>query len=45
MQGIDVSDLSAKDTINICYISEEWADFGINVAITNGRIDSVYGGD
>ncbi len=47
MQGIDVSELSASNLVDICYTAtdDQWADFAINVVLINGRIDAVYGGD
>ena len=45
IQGIDMSALASEDKVDVCYISEQWADYAVNVVISNGRIVEVYGGD
>lgn len=43
--GIDVSWLIAKNEVDVSYAHEDWADLGINVVITDGRITDSYAGD
>ena len=43
--GIDVSWLVAKNEVDVSYAHEDWADLGVNVVITDGRITNSYAGD
>lgn len=43
--GIDVSWLVARNEVDVSYAHEEWADLGVNVVITDGRITDSYAGD
>ena len=45
IQRIDMSALLASNSIDICYTADEWADFAINVVVTDGQIESLYAGD
>ena len=45
LQRIDMSALLASNSIDICYTADEWADFAINVVVTDGQIESLYAGD
>ncbi len=45
LQRIDMSELLASNSIDICYTADEWADFAINVVVTDGQIESLYAGD
>jgi len=43
--SIDVSRLSQENQIDVAYGCEQWADYGVNVVVTNGAITESYGGD
>ena len=43
--GIDVSWLATKNEVDVSYAHEDWADLGINIIITDGRITDSYAGD
>jgi hypothetical protein len=43
--GIDVSWLVGKDEVDVSYAHEDWADLGVNIVITDGRITRSYAGD
>jgi|GEM_PF-3161892 len=45
LQSIDVAALASEDTIDVCYTSEDWADYAVNVVISNGQIVELFGGD
>lgn len=42
---IDVSWLISKNEVNVSFAHEKWADLGVNIVITNGRITNSYAGD
>lgn len=43
--AIDVSRLADENQIDVAYGCDQWADYGVNVVITNGKITESYGGD
>lgn len=43
--GVDVSWLVTKNEVDVSYAHEDWADLGVNIVITDGRITSSYAGD
>ena len=43
--GIDVSNLAEENQIDVAFGCEQWADYGVNIVITNGKITESYGGD
>lgn len=43
--GIDVSWLVTKNEVDVSYAHESWADLGVNVIITDGKITDSYAGD
>ncbi|WP_218933812.1 hypothetical protein [Rubripirellula lacrimiformis] len=43
--AIDVSRLATENQVDVAYGCEQWADYGVNIVITNGRITESYGGD
>ncbi len=43
--GIDVSWLLSKNEVNVAYADDDWADLGVHVIITNGKITGSYAGD
>jgi hypothetical protein len=43
--GIDVSWLATKNEADVAYAHKEWADLGVNIVVTDGRITNSYAGD
>ena len=42
---IEVSRLADQNEIDISFGCEQWADYGLNIVITNGKITDSYAGD
>lgn len=43
--AIDVSRLADENQIDVAYGCDQWADYGFNIVITDGKITESYGGD
>lgn len=43
--SIDVSRLATEKQVDVAYGCEQWADYGVNIVISNGKIVESYGGD
>ncbi len=43
---VDLDGYRESKSMDIAFIGDEtWGDFGVNVVVTNGQIEDVYGGD
>jgi hypothetical protein len=42
---IDVSWLVARNEVDVSFAHDDWADLGVNIVITDGRITNSYAGD
>ncbi|MDM4015908.1 hypothetical protein [Roseiconus lacunae] len=45
LMGIDVSWLVSKGEVDVSYAHEDWADLGVNIVITDGKITHSYAAD
>ena len=43
--NVDVSWLVTKNAVDLSYAHEDWADLGVNIVITDGKITNSYAGD
>ena len=43
--SIDVSRFADENQIDVAYGCDQWADYGVNIVITDGKITESYGGD